>query len=600
MPGGCMKRIVFSTILATALGACSGGGGAGGGGVAVSPPPAPPLPVNTTITDLVASQSFTNDATQTDVSYNTVSKRTISGRAAAAPLTVRYDAANGSYTISGGSFSETFIASDKQAATTPAAAPGETRYVRSNDTGSVTLTLVTTPYYGTTSNRYVGLGYLQRNGRSDGRQDTRFNVFAYGLDTPASGVPRNGRGSFTTDVFGLSSVPGDEPESFQGRGRFDVDFINGVFFTETSVTRQSIVSDTSRYGGGIDLTGGGRLSATDGSFVGDVVYSSGSRQIAGKLAGRFYGPNATELGAGFSGAASDGAAFNGALTAQINTSLTPANLSVSRLAAPEIFYGDATTLTVRTPRNGGALSVSDYPGQLGYAVSRVQFTDKTSGNVSYGTPSSNMPGGEYTVTSIVPGDSNFTTYTQTIIGQPTRLELYKTGTDNRELALTYTSFGKYSNTRSDDPFEIESNRTFFIYGFKTPSGLFANRTGTASYAGVAYGAAADAKGVFYDVTGSSKLSVDFGSQSLTGNLALTGRNDTTTIDYGNFGFAGTIVSYASTGTADIQRGGSSIGSMLVNFYGPTGEEAAGVFRLRVPDGVGANTLINGALVAKQQ
>lgn len=593
-----MKHIVMLAVLATGLGACSGGGG--GGGVAVTPPPTPaPATVNTTITDLVASQNFANDATQTDVSYNTVSKRTISGRAAATPLTVRYDAANSSYTISGGSFSETFIASDQQVATTPAGL-GETHYVRSNDTGSVTLTLVTTPYYGMTSNRYVGMGYLQRNSRSDGRQDTRFNAFTYGLDTPASGVPRTGTGSFATDVLGLSSVPGEEPETFQGRGRFDVDFINGIFSTSTSVIRRSLVSEGGTVGGGIDLTGGGRLSATDGSFGGDVIYSSGSRQIGGKLTGRFYGPNATELGASFSGSASDGSAFNGALTAQSDATLSPINLSFARMVTEQYFYADATTLSVSAPRNGSTPSISDYPGGLGSSVSVASLNDKTSGNVSYGPPISYMNGGEYTVTSIISGNNNFTTYARTISGQSTQLELYRKGADNRELALTYASFGKYSSTDNENAFSVENHRTFFVYGFKAPIGLFANRTGTASYAGVAYGAAADAKGVFYDVTGSSKLSVDFGSQSLTGNLALTGRNDTTTIDYGNFGFAGTIVSYASTVTADIQRGGSSIGAMLVNFYGPGAEEAAGLFRLRVPDGVGANTLVNGALVAKQQ
>lgn len=593
-----MKTCATISVIAMsiALGGCGGGGG---GGIASTPPPTPtPTPTNTAITDLRVSQSFVNDATRTDVSFNTTSRATISGRAASTPLTVSYDASSKSYAITGGGVTDTFTSADQQSGT----ATGETRYVRRIGDVSTYLTLVTTPYYGNTSNRYVGMGYAQRNTRPGERQDTAFTTFTYGLDTPASGVPRTGAGTFATDVFGLASVPGAEPDVFQGRGRFDVDFVNGLFSTTTSVTRTGLISGNSTVGGGLDLTGGGRLSAANGTFSGDVVYSSLGRQIGGQLNGRFYGPNADEIGATFSGSASDGSAFNGALTGQRDTTLQAVNTSFARLVTSQLFYADTTTLTVRTPRTGGGTpNVSDYPGLLGPAVSRSQFTDKTSGNVTFSPPSSNMAGGDYTVTSIVAGDPNFTSYARTIAGQSTQLQLYKTGSDNRELALTYASFGRYSTSIADDSFYAEVDRSFFVYGFKTPSGLFANRTGTASYAGVAYGAGADAKGTFYDVTGTAKMSVDFGAQSLSGNLALAGSNGATRIDYGAFGFAGKLNSYASSGNADIKgNAGTSIGSMLVNFYGPSASEAAGVFRLRVPDGVGAGTLINGAMVAKTQ
>jgi len=595
-----MKTRAMTSAMAIAF-ALSGCGGGSGGGIASTPPPIAtptPTPTNTTITDLRASQSFVNDAARTDVAFNTTSNSTISGRAASTPLTVSYDASSSSYAITGGGVTDTFAPADRQTGSVT----GETKYIRRTGDVSSYLTLVTTPYYGTASNRYVGMGYAQRNTRLGDRQDTAFTTFTYGLDTPASGVPRTGAGTFATDVFGLASFPGAEPDVFQGRGRFDVDFINGLFSTATSVTRTGLISGSSTVGGGLDLTGGGRLAATNGTFTGDVVYSSSGRQIGGQLNGRFYGPNADEIGASFSGSASDGSAFNGALTGQRDATLSAVNTSFARLMTSQLFYADATTLTVSTPRTGGTPTVSDYPGQLGTAVSRSQFTDNTSGNVSFGPPTSNMAGGDYTVTSIVAGDPNFTSYARTIAGQSTQLQLYKTGSDNRELALTYASFGKYStSTDASVSFYAEANRVFFVYGFNTPSGLFANRTGAASYAGVAYAAGADANGTFYDVTGTAKMSVDFGAQSLSGNLALAGSNGATKIDYGAFGFAGKLNSYASSGNADIKgNAGTSIGSMLVNFYGPSANEAAGVFRLRVPDGVGAGTLINGAMVTKGQ
>lgn len=592
--------MVSAIAMAIALGGCGGGGG---GGIASTPPPIPaptptPTPTNTTITDLHASQSFVNDAARTDVAFNTVSKATISGRAASTPLTVSYDALSNSYTVAGGGVTDTFTPADKQTSSNA----GEVKYARRSGADASYLTLVTTPYSGNTPNRYVGMGYAQRNTLSTDRQDTAFTTFTYGLDTPAGGVPRTGGGTFATDVFGLASVPGSEPDVFQGRGRFDVDFVNGLFSTTTSVTRTGLVSGKSEVGGGIDLTGGGRLASSNGAFSGDVVYSAGGRQIGGQLVGRFYGPNAEEIGASFAGSASDGSAFNGSLTGQRDTTLPAVNTSFARLVTSQLFYADATTLTVSTPRTGGTPTVSDYPGQLGTAVSRSQFTDKTSGNVSFSPPTSGMAGGDYTVTSIVAGDPNFTSYARTIAGQSTQLQLYKTGSDNRELALTYASFGRYStSTDASVSFYAEANRVFFVYGFNTPSGLFANRTGTASYAGVAYGAGADAKGTFYDVTGTAKMSVDFGAQSLSGNLVLTGSNSATTIDYGAFGFTGKLNSYGSSSSTDIRgNAGTAIGSMLVNFYGPSANEAAGVFRLRVPDGVASGTLINGAMVTKAQ
>lgn len=585
-------------IVLLPLGACGGGGG---GGVASTPAPPiatpTPTPTNTNITDLRASQSFSNDAGRTDVTFNLTSKTTVSGKAAAIPLTVRYDAGSGSYAVTSGDVTDTFATADRQAQNNA----GETRYVRRNGNDATYLTLVTTPYYGSTSNQYVGLGYLQHNSTSGDRQITSFTTFAYGLDTPVGGVPRSGTGTFNTDVLGLESLPGSEPALFQGRGRFDVDFLNGVFSTQTSVTRTGLISGQGITGGGLDLAGGGTLSASTGGFAGDVVYRSGSTLVSGQLNGRFYGPNAQEIGASFAGAASDGTAFNGSLTGQRDATLSATNISFAQLVTPQLFYADATTLTVRTPRNGGTPTISNYPGLLGNGVSRSQFNDKTSGNVSFGPPTSLLAGGDYTVAAIVPGDANFTTYARTIADQPTKLELYKTGSANKELALTYASFGRYSTSVDSDPIQSEIDRVFFVYGFNTPSGLFANRTGTASYSGVAYGAGAAPSGALLDVTGTTRMTVDFGSQSLSGNLALAGRGNGASIDYGAFNFSGKLFAFQSQGTASIARAGASpVGSMLINFYGPAADEAAGIFQLRVPDGAGVNTLINGAMVARKQ
>jgi hypothetical protein len=204
------------------------------------------------------------------------------------------------------------------------------------------------------------------------------------------------------------------------------------------------------------------------------------------------------------------------------------------------------------------------------------------------------------VTSIVSGDTNFTTYQRDIVGQPTKLELYKTGSANRELALTYTSFGRYSTSGTTDPFVTSSSsRVFFSYGFATPNSIFSNRTGSASYSGIAYGAAATPTGALYDVTGTSQVAVDFTNMNVSGALALRTAVGAPAIDYGSFSFSGRLFAYPSQAVADI-AGTGGFGSLLLNFYGPSGEELAGPFRLRVPDGVNAGTLINGVLAAKKE
>ena len=593
-----MRRVLLAALMTLPLLGC----GSDGGGVASTPAPtATPTPTptpNANITDLRTSQTFVSDAAKTDLTINLTSKTGVSGTAtAAAPLTVRYDAATSSYAITGGGITDTFSPSD-----IVSSSQGETRYVQRTTANSTYLTLLTTPYTGTKSNQYVALGYLQHNSVSGDRQTTAFTTFSFGLDSPASGIPRIGTGTFNTDVFGLETVPGAEPAVFQGRGRFDVDFLNALFSTQTYLTRTGLISGQGIVGGGIDLNGGGRLSAADGTFSGEVVYRSNAVQLGGTLAGRFYGPNADEIGASFGGSGADGSAFNGSLTGQRDTSLPAVNVSFAQLVTPQLFFGDATTLTVRTPRSGGAPIVSDYPGQLNLgAVSRATLNDNTSGNVSFGPPNSNLAGGDYTVTSIVSGDANFTSYLRTIGDQPTQLDLYKTGTTNKELALTYASFGRYSTRIESDPLQSEVDRVYFVYGFNTPTGLFANRTGTASYAGVAYGTGADAAGALYDVTGSSNLLVDFSNQSLSGSLALIGKSASGTVDYGTFGLSGKTYTNLSQGSATIARaGGAAAGSALINFYGPSAEEAGGPFRIKVPDGPGANTLIDGVMIAKKQ
>jgi hypothetical protein len=136
------------------LSACSGGGGGGGigsaagsapgTGTAPAPSPAPtPTPTpNTSLLALNSSETFTNDGATAMATFPTTGA-TQTVTVATAPISVAYDATARSYTITSGSRSQTFLPSDRDAATSTAQL---TMFKRSagNKTDALALTAIGT------------------------------------------------------------------------------------------------------------------------------------------------------------------------------------------------------------------------------------------------------------------------------------------------------------------------------------------------------------------------------------------------------------------------------------------------------------------------
>lgn len=112
-------------------------------------------------------------------------------------------------------------------------------------------------------------------------------------------------------------------------------------------------------------------------------------------------------------------------------------------------------------------------------------------------------------------------------------------------------------------------------------------TGTASYTGTATGLAVDANGT-YRISGDASLSVNFGSGAVGGNLSnMTVTAGGVPAAWNSVGFDGTLAGSSfsgsttthatSTGPAGIAAGAT--GSIEGQFYGPSAEEAAGVWTL---------------------
>ncbi|MFN3946322.1 MAG: transferrin-binding protein-like solute binding protein [Allosphingosinicella sp.] len=537
------------------------------------------------------SQTFETDSASAELNFNLSSGTTADGRTVPGPLTIAYDAATQSYSVSAPGRAATFAPSDAL----PRAIEGETRYRKVTGGSGDILTLVTAPYYGVRiSNRYVALGYWQRNAVTGDRQHTLFDAFAFGLETPAAAVPKTGMASFGIDVFGVSATPGREPRVFQGAGRFDIDFLAGIFSTNTLLEEWELLSGSGISGGSIYLVGAGRLSSSD-TFHGRIAYNGAHGHVGGTMSGRFYGPQAEELGAGFSGSNADGATVTGAMTGQ-RANNSPVNFTLTNMVTPQSFFVDEATLLVNSFEDA-----SRNHAMANWATTQIR--DLTGGTIQYFPGRTTGIGGDFTDADSVPSaNPNFIAYNREANDQKGRLELYRRGEGNSELALTYMTFGRWSSS-STSGISTRDQYNFFTYGLETPQNLLSARTGSARYDGVVYGAGANTgTGARYDVSGTSRFDVDFGRQSLSGALALRGEstNGFGNVDFGAYDFSGGLSTTGVRTLTQLSRNGLRSGELITSFFGPDGEEIGGTFIMRVQDGnPGAGTSIVGATAAKR-
>lgn len=551
-----MKFFLRATGIAMVMGLAGCGGGSGNVASTPAPPPAPAS--NASLADLTVTQSFTNDAATLSGNWDIGTGTAIDGTARKASLTIRYNADTGSYALSTDNRSQTF---SKTSITRQESDLVE--YRQTTASGSENMTLFTET--GTSASRkYVGMGFWQSNVVSNGRQATEFSTYSYGLPTASAAVPRTGSAAFAIDVFGLVTAPGEEPASFDGTGKLSLDFAQGLFSAQAYTTELGLVKNGSVSGGGIELRAAGALSATTGVFSGNAVYGSYLGQSSGTIDGRLYGPGAQEVGATFHTTGAGGLAAVGSLIGSRDPSQSVDNMTLTALRAEQRFYtisqGSVGSLTILNPET------FDFSGY-----------------------SSDMVGGRFTTNEKVTStDPNFTAYEKTgnngYGDQKVRLELYKPGSANSELALTYASFGHWTGSGAGI---VQEN--YFTYGFVTGDNLLSARTGKARYEGVAYGSGTNSDAsARYNVKGTSSFDVDFSALSFGGALSLVGTERTTgaRADFGAFTLGGNLFLHQSTLLGDVSRAGTQVGNVWAQFFGPNGQELAGTFYLNAPAGTG--------------
>ncbi len=199
---------------------------------------------------------------------------------------------------------------------------------------------------------------------------------------------------------------------------------------------------------------------------------------------------------------------------------------------------------------------------------------------------------------------NFTVY-RTAAGDE-ELDLYKPGTANSELQLTYAGFGEW---RRDNPSAPgQPDREFFTYGILTPYATMANRFGTAQYTGVVHGAG-EVLGAStrYDLQGSVNYTMDFTSETYTGSLAIKGFDTVTSAerDFDPISIPAVSILAANqspnspaAGAVNAFQNGAVVGQITNRFFGLAGDEIAGVFNFTVPGGPGPTNLV-GVAAAKR-
>jgi hypothetical protein len=578
----------FAVMAAFAmLSACGGGGG----GVASTPVPQPaPAPANSSITALTANQTFATDATTSNVTIDLGTRTTGTGTAGGQTISVAYDASAKSYTLTAPGRSATFVPADIQTN-----GSGETSYQRINGSAADYLTIATTPYTSSTSNHYVALAYWQRNNLSGSIQSTSFDVFTFGLETPAGSVPRTGTASWLTDLFGLYTVPGLTPRTIQGSGDFTVDFARGLFTTTTSVVQYDFLTGASVSGGGVEVVAQGQLGSGN-SFTGNLAYGGTAGAVSGTIAGRFYGPGAEEIGAAFHADNAAGAALDGALTGQRKATPTPTNFTLNQITTDQLFQSIWARLDGVTGAAGTFFS-SQSP-LFG------QTTLRADGSFTVSPPVSDMPSVTFTAADrLANSRTDFASYQKTVDGSPLRVDLYRPGGGAQAITLTYAGFGLWSHTAADGSLTRAINGAF-TYGFRTPTDTLARRTGSGSYDGIAYGNAGASGGARYDVGGTSHFNVDFTNQRYDGSLVLTatpeGGGAAAALGTWQFGaqlasgqMAGSLL---SNGTPD-----NPFNTITPQFFGPDGEEIAAPFAIANGATInGADVSVAGVTVAKRR
>ena len=614
------KSDIVYLIVATAMVSACGGGGSGGGGGGVAPipapPPAPPPPpppppppttANADLLNLTQSENFTNNAV-TGIGDYPKSGANGATDASTVALTVIYDAANRSYTISNPSRSQSFAPATRDT-TLSNAQQDVFKVVNGNVTDTLTLSKPGTS--GALTYQYVGSGFWQRTTDSATAISAFIDAFTYGVETTDAAMRRTGAARFDVDLLGTTAYS-DLPARLQGSGTLEADF-ETFLITTLIPTTEFFPTGSSNLGPAFQGTA--TISSSLNGFSGQ--FNMGSFQN-GAWSGRFYGPNTREVGATFSARANGGAiatlgTITGRYAADIASKAT--NKSLVNLSKDTFFVNSGAFVGYN--RKDGTNELAQYPGNGGGANgnANVSFSYKADTQTySYGPEPlifSGGPGGQSY--SFGPGqlsaalsDAKFTTYQVVNSGQTSTLKLYKPAGSNSELQLSYTGFGHFTNIGTASGGNQAAFERFFIYRLPDNAGgaVGVPRTGSANFGAKIYGIATEGAGTFaHSLSGDANFAFNFANQSFTGSMTPLGTNRDTgaTRNWGSFNYSGNIFGFTNQFDGRIVQGTTDVGSLFGWLLGPAADEVGANFvigPLNVGQ-IGNQWSLRGVLIGKK-
>lgn len=480
------------------------------------------------------------------------------GSRSADPLTVFFDSGSRSYTVIQSDRTSSFFppSYDLSLGTTSENFGAGAQTINPPNGASMPLT-------------YSRVGnWLLREAAAGGNR-YRIENFVYGIATPDASLPRTGTGNYRILLSG-NFADSDFPNMSRanGTGVLEANFASGTLSGVGSVDFSEDYTMAGRAAGSVrgsfDLNA--QLASAANAFTG-TINLNGLGSYTGSLNGRFYGPNADEVGGAFS--VSDGGSGIGAGTI---IGVKDANAVLPGSIVP------LASLTGPTQLASNAVIVGN-SANAGY-ITKVSF-DPTTNRYVIGF-SDNAMGGGPTTDLVLDGtnrDQLASTTSQSVHigdfrGAPFTAKVSTLGSGNPTIALTYTG---YASMDYNVPQFL--TRYYAIYGIETPA-LSMPRTGSGTYTGIVtgYGATYGSNGAqsnTYVLSGTGSLTANFAASSIASTLNISGLTldgNATPRDFGNFNHSGSY-----TGNSFFL--GSNRDSLAGRFFGPAANEVAAIFGL---------------------
>ena len=443
----------------------------------------------------------------------------------------------------------------------------------------------------TTEWDYFSVAHLNTNvTTSDGSSIHQRQMFVFGVETPTAAVPTQGEavyeGWLRADALRQDSPSFDRQRysgSMQIVANFDMGSLNGrVFSVRGSQLSMFSFSDWEYWRTSSFSITNGRIS--DGQFTArltgldsdpDVPFNESVRGFMGEIVGKFFGPNAEELGGSVS-ASRDGTGTDDDLilygyiaAGQLGPAKTLGSaglLAGSRsdlTADTSVLQEDDGMATVERTANGWRVSVG---GRT------VEFRD----NLDYGTDSQ-FP--SVYLRSVSDGIAEFWTFTD---------GFGKTTPEFNHFDVKGWGFGEYDSQNHG----ITSTYTHIVHGDRTPRFLMPT-SGTATYSGRMKAVAVSTdKAIFSNshfgnhYVGDVTLTADFANSGVKGEFTKLLQSRIAVGGPYVQVHGGVAFNAAINGngiTADDLSGsigaliGYQNGNVRGSFFGPFAEEAAGVF-----------------------